>query len=128
MGVFMRPGDVFLADCPARLAIELVADKWSVVVIYGLSQGPRRHNELKALIGGVSSKVLAQTMRRLQRHGLVGRSALPEQPSIAQYELTPLGQTLVEPVEMLSRWAEQHGSDVLQAQGEQAGAVAVTSE
>ena len=123
----MRPGDVFLADCPARLAIELVADKWSVVVIYGLSQGPRRHNELKALIGGVSSKVLAQTMRRLQRHGLVGRCALPEQPSIAQYELTPLGHTLVAPVQMLSRWAERHGPDVLQAQEEQAGVAAITS-
>lgn len=120
MGYFERPGDIFLADCPARLAIELVADKWSVVVIYGLSRGPRRHNELKELIGGISSKVLVQTLRRLERHGLVRRTAPSGRPAVVTYELTSLGSSLVGPVQVLSEWAQQHGADVVQAQEEYA--------
>ncbi len=68
---FDRPGDVFLADCPARLTLDIIADKWSLVTLYGLSQGARRHGELGALIGGISLKVLTDTLRRLERHGLV---------------------------------------------------------
>lgn len=75
MGDFQGAGDVFLADCPARLAVEIIADKWSVVVLYGLSRGPRRHGELVALVGGIFKKMLTQTLRRLERHGLASRSA-----------------------------------------------------
>jgi DNA-binding HxlR family transcriptional regulator len=112
---FNQPGDVFLADCPARLAVDIVANKWSVVVISALSKGPRRHGDLKALIGGISSKMLTQTLRRLQRHGLISRHTYPEAPPRVEYDLTDLGQTLLEPVEMLSRWAETHGDAVLTA-------------
>src|SRR5204863_5458711 len=101
MGDFRGPGDVFLADCPARLAVEIIADKWSVVVLYGLSRGPRRPNELVDLIGGISKKMLTQTLRRLESHGLVSRRPYAEVPPRVEYELTELGQTLIDPIRML---------------------------
>lgn len=110
------PGDVFLADCPARLAVEVIADKWSVVVVYGLSQGPRRHGELIKLIGGISKKMLTQTLRRLQRYGLVDRQAYAEVPTRVEYRLTELGASLIDPIDTLTRWAEHHGEALLVAE------------
>jgi DNA-binding HxlR family transcriptional regulator len=100
---------VFLADCPARLAVDIIADKWSVVVLYGLSRGPRRHCELVELIGGISKKMLTQTLRRLERHGLVSRRTFAEVPPRVEDDLTDLGRTLIEPIGMLTRWAERNG-------------------
>ncbi|WP_084144797.1 winged helix-turn-helix transcriptional regulator [Amycolatopsis jejuensis] len=105
----------FLADCPARLAVELIADKWTVVVLAGLSRGPVRHGELVDLIGGISRKVLTQTLRRLEAHGLVRRRAYPEVPPRVEYELTPLGATLTEPIRVLTDWANTNGDAVLEA-------------
>ncbi|WP_433010877.1 winged helix-turn-helix transcriptional regulator [Kribbella sp. CA-294648] len=109
-------GDVFLADCPARLAVEVIADKWSVVVLYGLSEGPRRHGELVTLIGGISKKVLTQTLRRLQLNGLVTRKDYGGVPPRVDYELTELGGSLMEPIRMLTSWAAANGEAVLAAQ------------
>lgn len=116
MSEFGDPGDVFLADCPARLAVEIIADKWAVVVLYGLSRGPRRHGDLLALIGGISKKVLTQTLRRLEGHGLVSREAFGGVPLRVEYDLTPLGLTLIEPIAMLTAWAQDNGEAVLAAQ------------
>jgi DNA-binding HxlR family transcriptional regulator len=104
------PGSVFLADCPARLAIEIIADKWSVVVLFALSVKPRRHGELVDLIGGISRKVLTQTLRRLQGYGLVDRHA---EAGKIEYVLTDLGQTLVKPISVLTQWAHEHGAEVV---------------
>jgi DNA-binding HxlR family transcriptional regulator len=109
------PGDPFLADCPARLAVELIADKWTVVVLAGLSRGPVRHGELIELIGGISRKVLTQTLRRLESHGLVRRHAYAEVPPRVEYELTPLGATLTEPIHVLTEWARANADAVLDA-------------
>lgn len=109
------PNDLFLADCPGRLAVELIADKWTVVVLYGLSQGPVRHGELIEMIGGISRKMLTQTLRRLESHGLVCRHAYAEVPPRVEYELTPLGSTLIEPIHMLTEWARENGDAVLHA-------------
>ncbi|MFK8849789.1 winged helix-turn-helix transcriptional regulator [Streptomyces sp. Ac-502] len=109
------PGGPFLADCPARMAVELIADKWTVVVLYGLSRGPVRHGELIDLIGGISRKMLTQTLRRLEAHGLVRRHAYAEAPPRVEYELTPLGETLIEPIHMLTEWAMANGEAVLDA-------------
>jgi DNA-binding HxlR family transcriptional regulator len=109
-------GDVFLADCPARLAVEVIADKWAVVVLWGLSEGPRRHGELVTLIGGISKKVLTQTLRRLQVNGLVTRTEYGGVPPRVDYDLTPLGRTLMEPIRLLTTWAADHGEAVLAAQ------------
>ncbi|MFI7024216.1 winged helix-turn-helix transcriptional regulator [Micromonospora sp. NPDC049900] len=103
-------GPSFLADCPTRLGVEIISDKWAVLVIFGLSHQPRRHGELVDLIGGISRKVLTQTLRRLQRYGLVERRA--EGPRRVEYHLTDLGRTLVEPIEVLTHWARDHGGAV----------------
>jgi DNA-binding HxlR family transcriptional regulator len=103
-------GPAFLADCPTRLAVEIISDKWSVLVLFGLSQRPRRHGELAGLIGGVSRKVLTQTLRRLQEYGLVERHA--EAPRQVEYRITDLGRTLIEPIEVLTAWARDHGEAV----------------
>ena len=107
------PSGSFLADCPGRLTVELIADKWTAVVLYGLSEGPVRHGELVELIGGISRKVLTQTLRRLESHGLVRRHAYAEVPPRVEYELTPLGATLIDPIHVLTEWARANGDAVL---------------
>ena len=107
---------MFLADCPARLAVEIIADKWAVVVLYGLADKPRRHCDLARLIGGISSKVLTHTLRRLESSGLVSRHVYAEAPPRVEYELTELGRTLIDPIRMLAQWAEANGDAILDAQ------------
>lgn len=107
-------GSAFLADCPTRLTVEIISDKWAVLVLFGLSQQPRRHGELVDLIGGISRKVLTQTLRRLQQYGLVERRA--EAQRQIEYCLTDLGHTLVGPIEVLTDWARDHGETVTEFQ------------
>jgi DNA-binding HxlR family transcriptional regulator len=104
----MSAYDVFLADCPARTTLSLVADTWSVVVVYGLGRGPQRYSELRERIGGISKKMLTQTLRKLERNHLVERRSLATAPAGVEYRLTPLGQSLLGPVSVLAGWAEQH--------------------
>lgn len=108
-------GEAFLADCPGRMTIELIADKWTAVVLAGLSEGPVRHGELAGMIGGISRKVLTQTLRRLEAHGLILRRSYAEAPPRVEYELTPLGASLIGPIHTLTEWARQHGDAVLDA-------------
>jgi DNA-binding HxlR family transcriptional regulator len=115
-------GTAFLADCPTRLAVEIISDKWAVLVLFGLSGQPRRHGELAALIGGISRKVLTQTLRRLQQYGLVERHA--PAPRQVEYRLTDLGQTLIEPIEVLTTWARDHGEAIVDFQEAAAAASA----
>jgi DNA-binding HxlR family transcriptional regulator len=105
-----------LADCPARTTLSLVADTWSVVVIFALGEHPHRYGELRERIGGISKKMLTQTLRKLERNGLVERRRISSSPPGAEYRLTELGATLREPVRALSRWAEQHTDALLEAQ------------
>ena len=105
----------FAADCPARLVTELLADKWAVPALYSLGERPARPGELRDRIGGVSAKVLTQTLRRLERHGLVSRTAYPVVPRHVDYALTPLGRTLLEPIRALTYWADEHADEVLAA-------------
>ncbi|GAB3849558.1 winged helix-turn-helix transcriptional regulator [Dactylosporangium cerinum] len=111
----MSEHDVFLADCPARTTLSLVADTWSVVVVYGLGQGPRRYSDLRERVGGISKKMLTQTLRKLERSGLVRRRVLATAPAGVEYELTELGRTLLEPVGVLARWAEEHADAIAAA-------------
>jgi DNA-binding HxlR family transcriptional regulator len=108
----MSENDVFLADCPARTTLALVADTWSVVVIFGLGDGPRRYGELRGLIGGISKKMLTQTLRKLEASGLIERRVLATAPPGTEYTLTPLGHSLVEPVSLLAQWAEDHAEEL----------------
>jgi DNA-binding HxlR family transcriptional regulator len=100
--------DVFLADCPARAALELIADTWSVVVLVGLGHGPRRYSFLLDRAGGISKKMLTQTLRRLADAGLVAR---PEVRG-GEYRLTDLGVSLLGPLTTLTAWAEEHAEEL----------------
>lgn len=112
-------GPTFLADCPTRLTTEILADKWAALVLFGLNEAPRRHGELVTLIGGVSRKVLTQTLRRLQDYGLVERRVI--RPRQIEYDLTDLGRTLIDPIETLTGWAREHGGSVTAYQDAAAG-------
>ena len=109
-----RAGYVFLADCPTRLAIEIISSKWAVLVLHALGQKSRRHGELVDLIGGISRKVLTQTLRRLQSYGLVERRT--DGGRHVEYTLTELGRTLIEPIEVLTAWARDHGVEIADSQ------------
>jgi DNA-binding HxlR family transcriptional regulator len=115
--------DVFVADCPARTTLDLVADTWSVIAVVALDRGPARYSQLQERIGGISKKMLTQTLRKLEANGLVERRVLRTAPPGAEYQLSALGRTLLEPVRSLSRWAEEHTDDLLEAQ-DRAGAAA----
>jgi DNA-binding HxlR family transcriptional regulator len=101
--------DVFLADCPARTTLALVGDTWSVVIIMALGERPSRYGELLERIGGISKKMLTQTLRRLERNGLLQRDA-------RIYGLTDLGSSLLGVVSTLAGWAEEHTDALLEAQ------------
>ncbi|MHA6625353.1 winged helix-turn-helix transcriptional regulator [Pseudonocardia sichuanensis] len=109
--------DELVADCRLRATTDLFAHTWDPVVLAALRAGPRRRRELRAVIGGISDKVLTETLRRLLGHGLVGRHAYAESPPRVEYRLTELGKSLVEgPLVALARWTLDHGDDLLAAQ------------
>jgi DNA-binding HxlR family transcriptional regulator len=97
------------SDCRAVASVlARVGDKWSVLVIMMLGDRPRRFNELKRMIGGISQRMLTLTLRGLERDGLVKRTVFPTIPPRVDYELTDLGRGLSHPVMKLGEWAKQH--------------------
>ncbi|EYD76874.1 Redox-sensing transcriptional regulator QorR, putative [Rubellimicrobium mesophilum DSM 19309] len=112
----MLPYDVYSEACPTRLVLDRLADKWTVLVLDLLAQEPRRFNALRREIEGVSQKVLSQTLKRLERDGLIARRAFPTVPVTVEYSITPLGRTLSETVAALAHWAETHIEKVVEAQ------------
>ena len=100
------PAEMHLpGDCVAVSSVlARVGDKWSVLVIMSLADGPRRFNEIKRAIGGISQRMLTLTLRGLERDGLVTRTLYPTIPPRVDYELTELGQSLRKPVENLGNW------------------------
>ncbi|MGY2288238.1 winged helix-turn-helix transcriptional regulator [Pseudomonas sp. SDO528_S397] len=109
--------DVFAANCPARVMLDRLADKWVLLLIDRLSAGERiRFNQLRRDIVGISQKVLSQTLKRLERDGLVERQVFPTVPPTVEYSLTELGATLGDTVERLAHWAESNMPRIAQAQ------------
>lgn len=104
--------DVFLPNCPARAVLSLLAEKWALLVIHALSEGTRRTAELRRRIGGISEKMLIQTLRRLEEHGLIVRTSYPEIPPRVEYALTPLGRSLSSVVTALDQWVEAHALEM----------------
>ena len=98
-----------------RVALELLAPKWRSEIVYLLARGARRYGQLYAELGTVSKKVLTQALRALEHDGLVERLVFAEVPARVEYELTPLGWSLTEPLEALSDWGQRHRRDVEQA-------------
>jgi len=94
--------------CPSRVVLERIADKWTALVIQILARGTMRYASLQREIGGISQKMLTQTLRSLERDGLVRRTVHPVVPPKVEYSLTRLGRTLIEPLQALCRWSEKH--------------------
>ncbi len=92
-----------------------VGDKWSLYIVVHLHDGPLRFNELKRRIDGISQRMLTLTLRGLERDGLLIRTVYPTQPPSVTYALSPLGQTLLDPVASLVRWAQAHRTDIEEA-------------
>lgn len=120
------PTNLLHAQCPTRLVLELVADKWTILVFHFLTQGTKRYRELQREVGGISQKMLTQTLRKLEDDGLVNRTVFPEVPPRTEYELTPLGQTLREPLGALCSWAQDHMTEVEKARARRKPASAST--
>lgn len=111
--------EVYQGNCPTRAILDRIADKWTTLIIGILAQSERRRfNELRRMIGGISQKMLTQTLRDLERDGLVKRTMYAEIPPRVEYELTPLGKTLCGPISALTQWAHDHIDEVKRAQNE----------
>ncbi len=92
-----------------------IGDKWSVLIVMLLADGPKRFNQLRRMIGGISQRMLTLTLRGLERDGLVTRTAFPTIPPRVDYELTPLGRSLRAPVQALGAWAFEHQTTIAKA-------------
>jgi DNA-binding HxlR family transcriptional regulator len=103
----MKP-DIYDPNCPTRTVLDRIGDKWTALVVLVLLDGPQRFSRLRAQIGGVAPKVLTETLRRLERDGLVTRTAYAEIPPRVEYALTPLGRSLELPIRAITSWAEQN--------------------
>jgi len=111
-----KAGNVYASNCPTRLVLDRIADKWAVLVLGLLTDGPVRFNQLRRHIEGISQKMLSQTLKSLERDGLVSRKAIPTVPVTVEYTITPLGRTLSDTVDALRIWAENHMDQVTAAQ------------
>lgn len=108
--------NVYDASCPTRHVLDIIADKWSTLIIVLLEDHPLRFAALQRRIGGISQKMLTQTLRNLERDGLVRRTVYAEVPPRVEYALTPLGRTLCEPFRSIHRWAEENIDAIMTAQ------------
>lgn len=107
--------DAFLDTCPTRQVFGTISDKWFGLVVNALAPGPRRFGQLRTEIAGVSQKMLTQTLRTMERDGLVTRTVTPSVPVRVDYALTPAGQTIVPVMRAIKDWAEAHIEEVLEA-------------
>ena len=104
--------EIFTLNCPTQKVLDIISNKWSVIVIYCLAYQTRRYKQLERKIEGISQKVLTQTLRRLEKNGLVKRKVYPVVPPQVEYSLTPLGETIVEPLSLLAEWSEQNMAEI----------------
>ena len=105
----------FNRNCPSRQVLDRIGDRWSVLILVALSHGPMRYTELSRRIDGVSQKMLTQTLRGLERDGLVTRTVHAAVPPKVEYELTESGRTLTGPLAALDAWARTHIEDVVRS-------------
>jgi DNA-binding HxlR family transcriptional regulator len=111
--------DPYERGCPSRDLLDQIGSKWAVLVLGELGrQGTCRFSQLRQRLDGVSEKMLTQTLRTLERDGLVRRTVYPEVPPRVEYDLTPLGQTLREPLKALTEWSVRHIPEILAAREE----------
>ena len=109
--------NAYVAECPSRQVLDALSDKWVTLVLTALAGSPRRYSELSRTIAGVSQKMLTQTLRMLERDGLVSRTITASVPVRVDYQLTPLGRTLLPVVRAIKDWSETHIAEVHAARG-----------
>lgn len=112
----MQIPNVYDSNCPTRLVLDRIADKWAVLVLGLLAAEPQRFNQLRRRIDGLSQKMLSHTLESLERDGLVHRRAIPTVPVTVEYSITSLGRTLADTVDSLRIWAEANITEVQRAQ------------
>jgi DNA-binding HxlR family transcriptional regulator len=110
-----RKAAPFLTSPGSSIVVALLADKWTIPVIHSLAQGAKRTGELKRELAGVSQKMLTQTLRNLEEHGLVERRVYPVVPPRVDYSLTDLGKSINEPLVEICKWTKSHGEDLKRA-------------
>jgi DNA-binding HxlR family transcriptional regulator len=110
--------NAYLSECPGHELLAALSDKWVTLVLSALADGPQRYSDLSRTIAGASQKMLTQTLRKLERDGLVSRTLTPSVPVRVDYELTPLGATLLPVQRAIKAWAETHIEEVHAAREE----------
>jgi len=101
-------GDAFNPNCPTRQLLNRIGDKWAMLAMLTLADGPVRFNDLRRRIAGISQKMLSQTLKSLERDGLIVRTAFPTVPVTVEYALTPLAAGLIGLMAQITEWAEMH--------------------
>jgi DNA-binding HxlR family transcriptional regulator len=109
--------DPYQRDCPSRRLLDRIGDRWTVLIVGALDNGPRRFTEIATEVDGISQKMLTQTLRSLERDGFVARTAYPVVPPHVEYELTELGRSLQHPLRALEQWAVENMDGVVTRQG-----------
>lgn len=109
------PANILDPNCPSRVIFQRIGDKWASLVIQVLGSGPVRFSELRKMVSVVTPKVLTQTLRALERDGLITRTVHAQVPPRVDYELTAMGESLLQPLTMLRHWAESHVPTILEA-------------
>jgi DNA-binding HxlR family transcriptional regulator len=104
--------EIFTLECPTQQVLDIICNKWSVIILYCLAFGTKRYNQLQRQIEGISQKMLTQSLRNLERHGFVERKVYPAVPPKVEYSITPLGETLIDPLGALAEWSEDHINEV----------------
>lgn len=110
--------DPYADGCPTRRVLDRIGDRWTVLIVGTLESGPHRFTEIRKSVSGISQKMLTQTLRGLERDGLVTRTVFAEVPPRVEYELTTAGRTLCAPLKALEEWSIEHFGDVREAWGE----------
>lgn len=100
--------NAYIAECPSRQVLDAISDKWVTLVLSALAEGPLRYSDLSRRIAGVSQKMLTQTLRQLERDGLLTRTLTPAVPVRVDYQLTELGKTMLPVVAAIKQWSEAH--------------------
>jgi DNA-binding HxlR family transcriptional regulator len=116
----MRRGDLFATECPSRDVLKHVTSRWGVLVLVALMDGTHRFSELRRKVGGVSEKMLAQTLQYLEKDGFIDRVSHPVVPPHVEYSLTPLGTEVSKHVGSLADWIESNMSKIATAQQKRA--------
>ena len=114
----IESGRADLSQCPVRGVLDRIGDKWSTLIITTLAEQPLRFGQLRRTIPDISQRMLTQTLRDLQRDGLISRHVFPTQPPSVEYRLTAMGQSLLEPLAALVRWADTYYGAIRGARSE----------